>query len=607
MQQHYLSANYTHVLRDAIGRGLNVLLQLVAPPPAGESAPGMLSLGSNPDLTVDLLPHLEARRAAGLPFALVGQRHRELPFMYGDALVPESCFDYLVDEPPSPFPLFAPPNLPIGLTEHAIALNVSALVRDGGTLQLGIGELGDAITSAISLRHRDNQLYLEALAASGLLERNSALIGQEGGTAPFEHGLYACSEMLVDGFLDLYGAGVLKRHVFPSARLQRLLDEGAIGENVGPAMLEALAAAGLDRLSPQEFAELRAAGVFRDEVRLEEDDLVGPDGSRVTARLGGKNERSALVPLLGDRLQGVLADAGFFLGPRSFYSRLRDLPVEERRRFAMRGIGWVNDLAGPAAELKAVQRRHARFVNTTMMVTGLGAAVSDGLADGRVVSGVGGQYNFVAMAHALPQARSILCLRSTRRARRWPQLKHRLELRSRDHPASPARYRRDRVRHRRSSRTHRSRDRVRAGRGDGRRVPGVFRRRRDAGRKAAARIPDPGGGARESRRQACGPVRVSARSGRVSRAAVRVGSDRGGDRAGPCPEMAEIGGGVLARPAHRRAPGTRCESRFRRASPRSSANGARGTGRGASTDRAPPRRRGASLDQVIGFTSNNQP
>jgi hypothetical protein len=49
-----------------------------------------------------------------------------------------------------------------------------------------------------------------------------------------------------------------------------------------------------------------------------------------------------------------------------------------------------------------------------MMVTLLGAAVSDGLADGRVVSGVGGQYNFVAMAHSLPDARSILTLRSTR-------------------------------------------------------------------------------------------------------------------------------------------------------------------------------------------------
>jgi acetyl-CoA hydrolase/transferase-like protein len=49
------------------------------------------------------------------------------------------------------------------------------------------------------------------------------------------------------------------------------------------------------------------------------------------------------------------------------------------------------------------------------MLTTLGAAVSDGLDDGRVVSGVGGQYNFVAMAHALPGARSVLCARATRR------------------------------------------------------------------------------------------------------------------------------------------------------------------------------------------------
>jgi Acetyl-CoA hydrolase/transferase C-terminal domain len=48
-------------------------------------------------------------------------------------------------------------------------------------------------------------------------------------------------------------------------------------------------------------------------------------------------------------------------------------------------------------------------------MTALGAAISDELADGRVVSGVGGQYNFVAMAHSLPEARSILALHSTRR------------------------------------------------------------------------------------------------------------------------------------------------------------------------------------------------
>jgi len=51
------------------------------------------------------------------------------------------------------------------------------------------------------------------------------------------------------------------------------------------------------------------------------------------------------------------------------------------------------------------------------MATALGAAVSDGLADGQVVSGVGGQYNFVAMAHALRDGRSILMFRSTREHR----------------------------------------------------------------------------------------------------------------------------------------------------------------------------------------------
>src|SRR5205085_2326861 len=58
----------------------------------------------------------------------------------------------------------------------------------------------------------------------------------------------------------------------------------------------------------------------------------------------------------------------------------------------------------------------ARFFNTCMMTTALGAAVSDGLDDGREVSGIGGQYNFVAMAHALRDGRSVLLFRATREA-----------------------------------------------------------------------------------------------------------------------------------------------------------------------------------------------
>jgi hypothetical protein len=90
------------------------------------------------------------------------------------------------------------------------------------------------------------------------------------------------------------------------------------------------------------------------------------------------------------------------------------LPEAERRLFDMRGVGFINQLYGEDYALRVAQRSHARFVNTTMMLTTLGAAVSDGLDDGRVVSGVGGQYNFVSMAHALPGARSMLCVRSTR-------------------------------------------------------------------------------------------------------------------------------------------------------------------------------------------------
>jgi acyl-CoA hydrolase len=416
LQQHYLSSNYTHVARDAMARGLNVIAQTVAAAPAGEMSPGTLSLGANPDLTADLLPQIAALRAAGRPFALIGQIHRELPFMYGDALVAADTFDFLLEADACPFPLFCPPNLPIQLTEHAIALNVSALLRDGGTLQLGIGELGDAIVYSAQLRHQKPAIYRQVLEDTGVLARHRRLIEAEGGTAPFERGLYGCSEMLVDGFLDLYRSGILRRRVYPSARLQRLLDEGRIDEMVGQRTLDALKASGMNRMSYADFHELRDVGVFRDDVQYERGVMITPDGTSLPVNLDDASQRSAIArTCLGERLRnGVLVDAGFFFGPRSFYSSLRRLTAEQRRLFAMRGISFVNELYSHEWDLKVAQRRHARFVNTTMMVTGLGAAVSDGLDDGRVVSGVGGQYNFVAMAHALPEARSILCLRATR-------------------------------------------------------------------------------------------------------------------------------------------------------------------------------------------------
>ena len=86
-----------------------------------------------------------------------------------------------------------------------------------------------------------------------------------------------------------------------------------------------------------------------------------------------------------------------------------------------------------------------------MMATLLGAVVSDGLENGQVVSGVGGQYNFVAQAFALEDARSIIMLRCDAAAEA-DDLEHPLELRPHHHPAPSARHRGDGIRHRRFAR-----------------------------------------------------------------------------------------------------------------------------------------------------------
>ena len=81
----------------------------------------------------------------------------------------------------------------------------------------------------------------------------------------------------------------------------------------------------------------------------------------------------------------------------------------------MMPVSFTNELYGDE-DAKRRARVDARFVNNAMMVTLMGAAISDGLENGQVVSGVGGQYNFVAQAFALHGARSILTVEATRQA-----------------------------------------------------------------------------------------------------------------------------------------------------------------------------------------------
>jgi acyl-CoA hydrolase len=340
-QQQYVSSNYTHAARDLLDAGINVLAQLVAK--TEEDGATVLSLSCNPDLTLDIAPRLREAERRGEKVALLAQVNRNLPFMYGDAAVAPDYFDGVVDAPAYDFPLFGPPNTAVSTTDYLIAIYVSTLIRDGGTLQIGIGSIGDAMTYLLKLRHERNDLYRDLLGKAGVINRFDDVVKRVGGTGPFEQGLYAASEMLVPGFLELYRCGVLKRRVHNDVGIQRRLNAGGIEEDV--------------------------------------------TGTHV-------------------------AHASFFLGPHSFYDGLQRLDRSERELFCMTGIGFVNQLYGDE-ELKRLQRKDARFVNSGLIVMLSGAVSSDALEDGRVLSGVGGQYNFVTMAHALEDGRSILLIRST--------------------------------------------------------------------------------------------------------------------------------------------------------------------------------------------------
>lgn len=413
-QQNYLCANYTHVAREIIGHGVNVLAHLIA----RRSVDGeqQYSLGSNTDVTLDLLRPLAELRAAGHPLVTIGQVHAEMPFMGGSARVAADFFDSILEHPRYQGRLFCPPNPSLASVDHAIGLHASALVRDGGTLQIGIGELGDAICYALLLRHQQTASWQQALRDIGT-ERFAATVDACGGREAFAEGLFGATEMFVDQMLDLHRGGVLRRRVYDSLPLSRLIASGHIDQRFDARILEDLTHVGVGpKLSAAEFESLQHFGVFRQDCRYDQGRIRVAEGDWIDADLGDAARRFALAQsCLGRQLRnGHVLHAGFFLGPRGFYAALRDMPEQERDQFDMRGVGFINQLYGEDAALRILQRRDARFVNTTMMVTLYGAAVSDGLDDGRVVSGVGGQYNFVAMGHALPGARSILCVRATR-------------------------------------------------------------------------------------------------------------------------------------------------------------------------------------------------
>jgi acyl-CoA hydrolase len=314
-QQHYICANYTHALRYTLDRGVNVVGQLVAH--RADEAAHPYSLSCNPDLTLDLLA---LRRRGVVDFLFAAEINSELPFIPGDAAVAADEIDLVLHAAETDFPLFAPPREPVGLEDYAAGLHAASIVRDGGTLQIGIGTLSEAVAQALILRHRHNDAFGTILTRLGYDPGRDRAVHAE----PFDVGLYGCTEMFVEGMLDLFHAGILKREV-----------------------------------------------------------------------------------------DGVVLHGGFYMGSRAFYRALREMPRDTLKKFAMTSISFVNELYGDEAN-KRRARVDARFINNAMMATVLGDVISDGLDDGRIVSGVGGQYNFIAQSFALDGARSAIVLRAGR-------------------------------------------------------------------------------------------------------------------------------------------------------------------------------------------------
>lgn len=412
-QRHYISSNYTHVARDLIDKGVNVVAQMVCKSPDEEQ----LSLSCNPDVTIDIFAALNAK---GTNCAFVAQVNNNLPYMYGDAIVSPDTFHFLIDNPAYDFKLFGPPKMSVPAADYMIGLYASTLIKDGGELQVGIGSLADALIYAILLRHKDNEEYQRLIQAFDIDTKFNKTISAKGALTPFKTGLFGASEMFVDGFMFLMQNGILKRKVYDHVVLQRLLNEGLFQEDqITPEVLFQLIARGAIRpqLRKQDVDFLQHFGILRSDLNFRNGLIHFADGTQVEADLNQAAASDMLIKKgLGNVLKnGAIVHGGFFLGPTAFYDWLREMPDEERQLIHMKSVRAINQLYGHE-ELDRLHRKDARFFNTCFTMTLLGAAASDALEDGRVVSGVGGQYNFVDMAHALPDGHSVLQLRSTRRS-----------------------------------------------------------------------------------------------------------------------------------------------------------------------------------------------
>ena len=134
---------------------------------------GVVSLG----IEVNVMPAaIEACRARG--GKVIAQVNPRMPFTYGDAIVPLSSIDVLFEADEA---LTAAHPMELDDTSRTIGDRIAARIKDGSTLQMGIGGVPDAVLNALHAR-RDLRIWTEmfsdgvlALDQAGALDPDATL------------------------------------------------------------------------------------------------------------------------------------------------------------------------------------------------------------------------------------------------------------------------------------------------------------------------------------------------------------------------------------------------------------------------------------------------
>ncbi|TAL35225.1 MAG: hypothetical protein EPN93_11015 [Spirochaetes bacterium] len=98
---------------------------------------GKYNCGTNSDVMIHAMR--DVKKNNGVVMLL---DNKNVPYVYGSADIPDELIDFVVK---SDEPLYVMPHQALTVVEHAIGNYVSEIIPDGATLQIGIGQMADAI------------------------------------------------------------------------------------------------------------------------------------------------------------------------------------------------------------------------------------------------------------------------------------------------------------------------------------------------------------------------------------------------------------------------------------------------------------------------------